>query len=165
MKKIDTAVDSAVTLESGVKIVVQEMSFMGTLKAIRIINRVVKNAKKAGSLDSVLKSFREMGEDGEGSNIDKLLDAVDILFSAIGDEPELLPRLVSYTCVGDWDENSIGELPFGDVVELIKAGYRVNWVEGSLKNALSRAGIVKDDSKTSPKKLKKASAKPVAEKT
>lgn len=136
-KRIDTAAVTKVALEDGRDVEVQELSYFGTMKALKAIRKIIAKSKEIGSLDALLKSFRE-AEQGEGQNIDRVLDAMNMVLGVVGDEPELLPELLSMCVVGDWTAETVGALPACDVIELAKAVYQVNWVDGSLKKALGK---------------------------
>ena len=166
-KKIDTAQKETVSLEYGGSVVVQELSSMGAFRAANVIKKIVSKARKVGSLDDLMASFRG----AEGNNLDRLLEAFDMLLTVVGDEPELILNLVASCCVDDgktkWNADTVGDLPLTDLVDMMKAVYSVNWVKGSLKKALGKLGMKFEEPglKSLPKTPSEPSSKPAAEMT
>lgn len=140
-KKIDTAKKETIKLESGTTVIVQELSSMGAFRAANTIKKIVGKARKVGSLDDLMANFRN----ADSGNLDRLLEAFDMLLTVVGDEPELILNLVASCLVDEtksqWNAETVGELPLTDLVDLMKAVYKVNWVDGSLKKALGKLGM------------------------
>lgn len=169
--KIDTAKKKTVTLDSGQTVVVQELSSMGAFRAANLIRQIIGKARKVGSLDEMLASFRATEEGGDENRLDKLLEAFELLLSVVGDEPELILKLVASCCVDEankkWTVETIGDLHLSDLIDLMKAVYTVNWVEGSLKKALGKLGMKFEEagSTSLPATPSEPSEKPQDEKT
>ena len=170
---IHTAQAETVELpNSGITVVIQEFSSFKAIKAVAIIKKIIEAIRRFGSLDEVMASFRD-SENQE--SLDKVLRALELITTVLSDNPMMLPELVclavrSVKSTGgdtfdDPTPEELGNLPLNDMVELLLAVYQVNWVRGSLKNLLAKAGIrfeEKTSSTNSPTMQKLPSTTPAS---
>lgn len=137
-------------VEGKYKVLVQELPYHNVFKALGIIRQVISKAKEFGSIDSIIDAFKEA--DSDKTPVDKVLDALELLLGTVGDDPLLLPNLISLgvgkvttTASAEIVENitaeELGELGVHDILKLAKAFYEVNWIKGSLKKAVAEVGL------------------------
>lgn len=137
-------------VEGKYKVLVQELPYHNVFKALGIIRKVISKAKEYGSIDSIIDAFKEA--DSDKTPVDKVLDALELVLGTVGDEPLMLPTLISLgvgkittiasaEIVENITPEELGELGVHDILKLAKAFYNVNWMKGSLKKAVAEVGL------------------------
>jgi len=147
-KKIDTAASTKVKLRSRT-VTVQEFSYFGAIKAIGIIRKILTKVREFGSVDDLFKGLIESAE-GDGKqtlNTDKLLKVLEVLMSIVGDDSDMLASLMILSVVDEGKKftiDDVDQLLPDEAIDIFKAIYEVNWVQGSLKNVFEKLGLKKE---------------------
>lgn len=147
-KKIDTAASMQVKLRSR-SITVQEFSYFGAIKAIGVIRKILTKVREFGSVDELFKGLLDAAEGDEGKqslNTDKLLKVLEVLMSVVGDDSDSLSNLMILSVVDEnkkFTHDDIEQLLPDEAIDIFKAMYEVNWLEGSLKNVFEKLGVKK----------------------
>lgn len=148
-KKIDTAANAKVKLRSR-SVTVQEFSYFGAIKAIGVIRKILTKVREFGSVDDLFKGLLDSaeGEDGKQTlNTDKLLKVLEVLMSVVGDDSDMLASLMILSVVDEGKKftiDDVDQLLPDEAIDIFKAIYQVNWVQGSLKNVFEKLGLKKE---------------------
>lgn len=170
-RKCDTAISTEIALDNGLKLVIQEYTYFPFMRALRVIKALMEKAKAVGSIDQIMASFRQAEDGAASTTIDKLMDALRMLLTVVGDDPTLLLELIHYGAVEAddkkplWTVERLGELAPHEIIKLLKAVWEVNWVKGSAKKSLAEVGLKFEPETSSNALSEKAntpSAKPTA---
>jgi hypothetical protein len=147
-KKIDTASAVKVKLRSRT-VTVQEFSYFGAIKAIGVIRKILTKVREFGSVDDLFKGLLDSTEeDGKQTlNTDKLLKVLEVLMSVVGDDSDMLASLMILSVVDEGKKftiDDVDQLLPDEAIDVFKAIYEVNWVQGSLKNVFEKLGLKKE---------------------
>lgn len=158
-RKIDTADSVALDIRGGRKIVVQEFSSFGFMQAVGSIRKIITRVREAGDLEGMFRGLWDAAPEGTDRkvNINQLVELLEMVMGAMGDDPEPLFKIVLLSVRDEGDNKFTVEqahdLAVEDMISILKAIYELNFTK--LKKALTKAGLVtetteKDDPSPSP---------------
>lgn len=153
-RKIDTADTREIPIRGGRKLIVQEFSSFGFMQAVGSIRKIVTRIREAGDLEKMFRGLWDAAPEGADRkvNVNQLIELLELVMGAMGDDPEPLFRIVELSVQDDgktkFSADDAHGLMVEDVISVLKAIYELNFTK--LKKALTKAGLVKETNESDP---------------